>query len=337
MSNINKTLIEEFLNENIPEEYDISNESAPKEYINEKDVLKKFFIYQKGGIKDPDSKSELLQSIYNLLWDKNYLYFSKGYNCIANHIQGDCILSANTTLNYYYELFESNEIRNERKTKGNRYISGKYLSNEFFSGGNKVFESLDLQILNTFLSLYHTVGNYMPIPLCCNVYGKSDYDTMSGVFDYFDIKLKLIFKFYETKDDTYIYKIVFNNADKDWHVSLRLKIYKAWLESFGNWRNFINDNYLQPFVDGYEDISNNIKDFGNPIIFWNKYEDSADEHSFDNALPLISKYKEENLVSDDVRECTKYQCEEYFKKASQIIKERSKIMMEEIKNRLQFL
>lgn len=46
MPNINKTLIEEFLNENIPEEYDISNESAPKEYINEKDVLKKFFIYQ---------------------------------------------------------------------------------------------------------------------------------------------------------------------------------------------------------------------------------------------------------------------------------------------------
>lgn len=78
MSNINKTLIEEFLNENIPEEYDISNESAPKEYINEKDVLKKFFIYQKGCINDPDSKSKILQSIYNLLWDKNILYFSKG-------------------------------------------------------------------------------------------------------------------------------------------------------------------------------------------------------------------------------------------------------------------
>ena len=66
MSNINKTIIEEFLNKSLPEEYDISNESAPKEYINEKDILKKFFIYQKGSIKDPDSNSEIMQSIYNI-------------------------------------------------------------------------------------------------------------------------------------------------------------------------------------------------------------------------------------------------------------------------------
>ena len=334
MANINKTLIEEFLNENIPEEYDISNESAPKEYIDEKDVLKKFFIYQKGGIKDPDSKSELLQSIYNLLWDKNYLYFSKGYNCIANHIQGDCILSANTTLNYYYESFESNEIRNERKSKGVKYISGKYLNSEFFDVNNKIFESLDLQILNSFLSLYHTVGNYMPIPLCCNVYGKTNYDNMRGVFDYFDIKLKLIFDFYETKDVTYISNIINNNEIKDKHLSLRLKMYKDWLESFGNWHNFIKDNYLQPFVDGYEDNSDNIKDAGSPIVLWDKYKDITDAHSFDRALPLISKYKDENFIRDDVRECTKYQCEEYFKKATQIIKMRGKIMIAEIKKRL---
>ena len=51
-------------------------------------------------------------------------------------------------------------------------------------------------------------------------------------------------------------------------------------------------------------------------------------------IPLISKYKDENFIRDDVRECTKYQCEEYFKKATQILKMRGKIMIDEIKKRL---
>lgn len=330
--------VEDFLQLEKPEEYDFTNEKAPLNYVAEEDKVKKFFIYQmyqkkekmefksipyKYGIEftnhitndyfgkgndeneiiDPDSNSELLQKIYSRLWESNVLSTCYGYGH-ENKFQGDCIISVNSTLNKYYSFCEVEEEKGQR-IKANTNISILYLCCRYYesitisNNNSSMKEMLLSNNLIKCLIKYHTIGNYMPIPLGCNApRGRNN------TKDYWDIALKIIYNYLFEKEDEI--KNIVGNEKSD--------LYKKWINSFSTennspqdkWDNFIMKNYMQPFIKDFD--GEKSKNFGEPKEFWDKHFNEYFEKN--NPLP-----KTEN------------ECLLFFKNANDIIIERGKLMV----------
>lgn len=255
--------------------YDYSDEKANK-YYKELNGLKKFFAYMStadkfspeekyelfidgkkeseavemkcqedgGMIIDPDSESDLIQKVYKVLWDKKML---KKFCFGKNRYQGETLNSANTTFDKYYESIEKEEHEKERREmktdKGNEQkVSVKYILSRFYSPREESREDFSNTLLNEFVSLYHTLGNFMPVPWDCNRPRGS-----AEVKDYWDLTMLNIYHYYHENcddKDKYIHRIIGAEKEKS------IERYKDWLEDFGDWENFVNKNYLRAFVDG---------------------------------------------------------------------------------------
>lgn len=299
------------------EKYDFSNECASDYYCN-LSGFKKFFAYMMmvkgssfsknekyplfsnavneikkvthhnlyGKIIDPDSQSLLLQKIYKKLWNIN---IKLDDNEIFLPIQGETLNSANTTLNVLYEIIEDENEKNERKKdlktgKKEQLVSIKYIISRYLSNNSKTVTSLmEYEEVEKFLSAYHTIGNFMPVPIGCN-----SPRGIGPLKDYFDLTLLHIYNYYINHDIEEIKPIVKSD------MTLAI-LYKDWLDSFGSWPNFINDNYLKAFVD-----ENNY-----PLELWNGHF-----KQIKNVYPQ-----------------SKAQCQEYFVNASKCIYERSLDML----------
>lgn len=305
--------------------YDYSDEEANK-YYKDLDGLKKFFAYmaymncknflpeekyelfiegkigsedvkrkcqENGGkIIDPDSKSDLIQKLYAVLWDNKMLKkFCFGF-CFEekkNMYQGETLNSVNTTFNKYYECIEKTEHKEERekmKTDKGRTqnISIKYRLSRFYSPREGSREDFSNTQLNEFVSVYHTLGNFMPVPWACN--GPRG---CAEVQDYWDLTMLNIFNYYNENNEEYIKRIIGKKEEL-------VERYRKWLDGFGDWENFVNKNYLRAFV--YYKSDGTLY----PKELW-------EGHFSGQVLP------------------DEKQCEEYFKNAAECIKERTAHML----------
>lgn len=284
--------IEEYLVLEAPDRYDFSNDGASEAYNmldGFQDTYEKFFVYMSkkalplacyeegkagvmtcgakykeecksrfGKIPDPDSESRLLQEVYTKLWDESNLKYCRK----KGHIQGETMNSANTTLGRLYEKrIETLEQRNERnaikavkaKTQG---ISIAYIISRYAEEKSEQKREYDkIKGLKCFLSVYHTLGNFIPVPKGCN--GPRG---TGGLKDYWDLTLKIIYEYYDCGKDNI----------KDIAGESNSELYKEWLGSFradnmakGNWQCFVEKNYLQDFVNQNADGS-----YGMPKELW---------------------------------------------------------------------
>ncbi|MBR5480067.1 MAG: hypothetical protein IKU84_07795 [Clostridia bacterium] len=288
-----------------PITYDFTNDCTCEKYKEKTDVLERYIIYTCAfkqdsdfytkagkviyneakkyaadvrekyiGIIDADSQSELLQKIYQMLWEVN----------IVSKYNGNCVNICGDTLN---------SVRTALKSIG--YTSN--LSIQTFITSANTLKSI--KGLEEFLSVYHTIGNFMPIPKGCNKPRGE-----GATKDFWDLALKIIYEYYYLGINN-IVKIVGKGKVKD---------YKEWLDKFGKeqegWKNFIKRNYLEPFVES---------DYGKPIELW-------DGHfaQFEKLLEGKEKTKkaEESYVLPN-----KEQAEQYFENAHKKILERGGLML----------
>lgn len=253
-----------------------------------KDIFKKYIIYRKyGKIMDPDSNSELLQKIYNDHWEKEYLK-----KCIDNErnienlitVHSDTMTSAQTLLNKFYETVCDQEWKKYKKNhKKVKFCSQGAMMNILteIKGGSKDYPMFEEYFLDDtsnvaqFLRYYHTIGNYIPVPQKFNNSRSGSY----GSHDRWNLTLSKIEKYYQIdnrdpiiKDDSKILMELLFSYNGFFHA-------KEWLDSFGSWKVFISENYLQDYVDTKEKswpIKEEFKkfnDWDNPLPDHLLYED----------------------------------------------------------------
>lgn len=262
-----------------------------------------------GVIIDPDSDSDLLQKVYATLWNEKYL--SPCMN--GKKIQGETLNSANTTLGKFYSLAEKAEVEDTEKNRArhkknkeereriNKELVKKqgtsimYILCRYFQNVDNIAFLKDTEY-EKFVRLYHTLGNFMPVPWACN--GPRGTGPLQ---DYWDLTLLNVY-FYYTDDNCSkceCIKRILGNRKKQ-----LIERYKMWLDSFGKgeygWGNFINNNFQKAFVD-----ENTLF----PKEMWNEH---------------FVKYKENGIVNPATAE----QCKEYFENASECIEKRTTHMIE---------
>lgn len=301
--------------QNDPLHYDFTDDCTESKEYQAKKGYEKYFIYRSpkpdgkeiypialsvmeknyqlyGKIGDPDSESKLLQNIYSLLWPEikelksEYMMNSNGW------IYSDAMISIQTTLNSYIgrkmpEVFKKYGV----KRASNKMCIELYETDPVFR--KLLNESEDLANL---IAAYHTLGNYLPV--CCGFnIARSGY---YGTHDYFDLTLTKIKEYYDAR--------AAQNGFTDFLKSSEAKIMQLlhcerevvscynWLNSFDGWRDFIQKNFLQDFVDA----SNQ------PILL-------CKGHSWE--YPQVQDF------------------DEFFKNSWQIIEKRSRRMIEALKKK----
>ena len=308
--------INEYLNLRDNLLYDFSNDGSSKEYSDIDNIYEKFFVYmavkadniKEDGIlknakefsecckkiykvKDPDSNSVLLQEIYKKLYgSEDYLKYCINYSKYC--ITGDTMNSVNTTLNMTSfdkigEVIEKKEEREKRTTNfSKKYRLGMYAcyKEQNKKEQNKLNEFLsrfdNIKGLKEFISLYHTIGNFIPFPCDCNTKrgrGKTQ--------DYWDLTLLCIYIYYEEKKEDYIETIV-GNEKKNYFIE--------WLNGFGSWDNFVEKNYLQDFVnENPKYVSHDeCQKYGLPKELWKDHFDNFDG-KFDGKKVALPTNKEQ--------------------------------------------
>lgn len=179
------------------------------------------------GIVDPDSNSKLLQKIYNELWkninDKSYMLQKNG------NISGDTMTSFSNSLKIIDSSYTVNKCFQEYATNKNK-MSKKIMKNE------QVY---------VFMKLYHTIGNFIPVPSYFNSArcGKSACD------DYWFLTLKRIKDYFSAIDDQEV-KLKKLLPSKKRKYPSTVPNTKEWLNSYEkDFEAFLNINYLQDYKE----------------------------------------------------------------------------------------
>lgn len=137
--------------------------------------------------------------------------------------------------------------------------------------------------LQRFAKNYHTIGNFLPIPLHFNVERSGRW----GRWDSWDLTLGCIFNWYqcnqnlsvlEQTDDTSLKRLFKNKV-------LSIQYCKVWLHHFGTWDQFIEKNVLEDFVEELADGT-----YGAPIRFY-------PGHTLENPLPKTEEEVVQFLAS----------------------------------------
>lgn len=254
----------------------------------------------------------LFQTVCRLLWDDTYLTACTD----GAQIKGDTMNSVNTTLN---RLFRGSEmwkvvllLCGSKSRCWSETLTVWLYSQSELSHYRDIIQSCNGA--KDFLSVAYTIGNFIPCPVDCNKPRGRGFTK-----DYWDLALFCIYKWYQNHDDMHIEKIV---------GLAKVAVYRSWLESFGNWDTFVQENFMQPFVHGADDESDAPKDgpFGKPKELWGGHFDAIEEPNPKKVLPIIidKKKEEEKKIN---------QTSEFFKNATVCIKARSKLMVDELRKR----
>lgn len=143
-------------------------------------------------------------------------------------------------------------------------IKGGFSENykRFLENIDKFNIEVELDLLNKYLGLVHSIGNFIPVPEYFNV-GRN-----LPTSDYWDLALYNINLWYENKQDKnrdkFIRRIFSKKIDDsklDNKLKGKISPTKKWLNIFGSWESFVEVNFLQSFVD-----ENN-----KPIPFWDNH------------------------------------------------------------------
>lgn len=244
--------VEKLLNEQSLYYYDLLNETMHDiPDIENKAPLVKYIEYKRNGnTHDPDSKSNILQEIYKLLWgdlcDKWFMQPSERI-CSDKRICSDNMTSAQ---NFVNQAMKTEKLPKE---KGQKHYSKKSMLKYYDNKKSQMRELFKSYGLDELVSVYHTIGNYCPVPRFFNS-ARAGY--MNADYDFWDLTLMKIKEYYDPESDpekksSIIYDELFKTRKNPLPC-------KAWLDYFGSWKKFVNNNFFNSYVD----------DDYNVIPFW---------------------------------------------------------------------
>ncbi len=154
---------------------------------------------------------------------------------------GDTIVSFGSILKQYVnidKLFEDN------------VKSISQVVNKFLNAPDVVIYRVDNRI-KELAAMIRTKGNLIPIPMFFNV-------ERSGIWancDHWDLVMFAVYNWYtDNKNDEHL-KLLLNRYGNNKNIDLSIRYCKQWLGNFKDWKDFVDSNYLQPYVDErYEPI-----------------------------------------------------------------------------------
>lgn len=201
--------------------------------------------------EDPDSSSKLLQQVYKKLWPE---FFEKSYMADGEgRIASDTMTSAQNKVNKVMNCFlKDRQLGSIYKgehayASTNSSIALTAVMGEYFH--RKLHTTCPN--LKMFLDLYHTIGNYCPVPAGFNG-ARSGYQAN---YDYWDLTLMKIREWFYNRDDEFndqLLKCQLLHNHGDWEKC------KSWLNGFeksrskkgkDGWHYFIDTLYMQDYVD----------------------------------------------------------------------------------------
>lgn len=219
---------------------------------------------------------------------------------------GDTMNSWTTTLNEFGSLYCNEYLKGEciKKYKGKDISGNGSTWIECFSDIDNYQENKYLpSYTKDFLKVVYTIGNFIPVPDGFNV---SRFKTTK---DYWDLTLLLIYKWYHSSSqeyegnlkDFYLQRLVCEQKEID--------SCKKWLNMFRDWNNFVERNYMQPFVKQIK-CKEGKQQYGEPLELW-------DGHFNGGMLPIKDKdYRKRNKENDD------WQFKQFFVNARERILQR---------------
>lgn len=231
------------------EKYDFSDDCdySRNQTYKQLSGYEKYFVYKTASnIKDPDLDSVLLQDIYKTLWPD---LEEKEFMTDKKWIKSDTMTSVQYTLAKYYEKNFPNEIMEyKEKNKRQKWISVnmcKTMYEQYESVRRNLEENNELK---RFVSIYHSLGNYSPVPVGFNA-ARSGIGYSSN-YDYWDLTLMKIKQYFDFRKQQSIEvpKAVLPIAEL-FHVDKVIKNCAMWLDSYENWSDFVEKNYFQDYVD----------------------------------------------------------------------------------------
>lgn len=228
----------------------------------------------------------------------------------------------------YFWFETKRETETEERTllyRGDTMNSFATTVNELIGGNNvatKVLENYDSHSENisedgqNFIRLVHTMGNFIPVVRSFNV-GRS---TLTQ--DYWDLTLERIYEYYSAKTETEQTEALENILGKSQRKITQKKITdaKLWLGVFDSWEDFVERNYLQPFLDKN----------GKPIQLWEGHFTNWKEFL---KLEPDERPKNKKMLLPSKDENFK-QFEEFFTNTSRMIQERGFLIATAVKQRL---
>jgi len=175
-----------------------------------------------------------------LFTSDNILGVEKISICLVREYKYQFILRNTTPFEYY---------RGDTMTSfSNTY---NHYKNNFLTN-----EDITIEIENLAKN-HHTIGNMIPVPTGFNTSRAGNY----AIHDYWDLVMMKIKEWYDDKlNDEPLKKLLHKSSDA-------IEPCKKWLSKFDKWNDFVEENYLNSYVD---------KDSYNPIVFW-------EAHNFENA------------------------------------------------------
>lgn len=209
-----------------------------------------------GEIKDGEilGGSQLLQYIYKKLWSElTAQEFMKHFlNDDQNTwICSDTMTSAQQRMNDFLQVIKDSDFENVRTGIGERQQYSLRLCIELYFKDKNEFKK-KLKSMENFLNHWHMLGNYCPVPRHFNCARSG----CAANYDYWDLTLMKIKEYYNE-----IGKLD-DKGDDEWkilgeellHGAGNALACKKWLDYFGSWKEFIEKNYMQDFVNGNYEV-----------------------------------------------------------------------------------
>ena len=252
--------------------YDFVKDCMGEEYEKNKTVIENFIFYKNAkGKYDPDSASEKLQNVYKEKWNsvKSQWFMNEKMETNSEKICSDTMTSVQAIINramkLYDETTEEKKIKDVYWGKNQKNYSLKVLSEAYKKAeGKEIIERLfDSTGITRLLEMYHTLGNYCPVPC----YFNGARSGTSAMHDFWDLTLMKIREYYKSGAEEILDELLHKKGNKE--------ACKAWLDYFSKeakgkmgWENFIESNYLDDYIDGNKEVK----------PFW-------EGHSWENPLP----------------------------------------------------
>lgn len=251
-------------------------------------------------------RSELLKNIYQYIWQQKYLDV-----CTRNgtEFSGDTMNSIFTTLTKWLSVVQDIKVPGQ-------WSNLKVL--QLYIDKNEKNESIlyaavkeDKDRVLSFLKLSYTLGNFIPAPSAFQKRGSCPSR------DYWDLALAAIYNYYQLRDksvreDTDCTFIRPELYSLEWLLPSKentenAEKCKPWLDRFESWDNFVDQNFMQPFLKVDKPV---IGHYGPPDELWKGHFDCGgipkkeDEFRqfFTNATKRILARGE--LIAKKVKETT---------------------------------
>lgn len=237
---------------------------AEKKLTDYKDKISgEYKVLVKRGEAD---RSELLKNIYQYIWQQKYLDV-----CTRNgtEFSGDTMNSIFTTLTKWLSVVQDIKVPGQ-------WSNLKVL--QLYIDKNEKNESIlyaavkeDKDRVLSFLKLSYTLGNFIPVPSTFQMRGSGP------SMDYWDLALAAIYNYYRSNDkvgkDTVCTFIRPELYSLEWLLQSKentknaenAEKCKPWLDRFESWDNFVEQNFMQPFLKVDKPVNGH---YGPPDELW---------------------------------------------------------------------